>query len=334
MIDRLIAFPPVRKLNSAWFHYRTNRWRFDRRFKSGTPVAIDRPVYLLGTQNGGLTLLARILHRHPQAISVTGGHRYWAGEDEAQDAMVDILPEDFGWRRIDLAGYPSRNHSWVYGNDAFLPYYRRRVGEVDAGAAARYRRILQGIQRQHGSGQRFIDKSQSLTLRVGALQEALADRKPYFVLISRNPYAVIWSQVTKNGVLEELDLSIEEKVVIASQHWRNSMQAALEDAEANPEIRLRHWTFESMLTEPVRVLSEICEFTGLDWRPEILPSATDTIPWGSRYDAFNKSKWYPLRTDVNDRYLAELPQSARAIINDTCGVLAKRLGYTEPTQTT
>ena len=62
---------------------------------------------------------------------------------------------------------------------------------------------------------------------------------------------------------------MEQKVTIAAQHWRNSMQAALEDAEANPEIRLRHWTFEGMLSEPERILSEICAFIELDWRPEI-----------------------------------------------------------------
>ena len=157
MIDRLVAFPPVRKLNSAWFHYRTNRWRFVRRFECGNAAPIDRPVYLLGTQNGGLTLLARILHRHPQAISVTGDHRYWAGEDETQDAMVDILPEDFGWRQVELPGFPLRNHSWVYGSDAFLPYYRRRAGETDEAAGARYRHILEGILRMNGRGKRFID---------------------------------------------------------------------------------------------------------------------------------------------------------------------------------
>lgn len=327
MIDRIITFPPIRKANSAWFHYRTNRWRFDARFKGGEAVAIDRPVYLIGTQNGGLTLLARILHRHPEAISVSGDHRYWAGEDEAQDALADILPEDFGWRRIDLPGYPARNHSWVYGNDAFLPYYRRRAGEVDPAAAARYRRILQGVVCQHGPGKRFIDKSQTLTLRIGALQEALADSSPRFVLISRDPYAVIWSQATRGGVLRALDRPAEEKVVIAAQHWRNSLQAALEDADADPSIRLRHWRFEELLEEPERVSSEICDFAELDWRPEILPQARDWIPWGSRLDAFNKRKWHPLRTDVNDRYFKEIPDWAAAKITEICGDLVQKLGY-------
>lgn len=331
MLDRLVtAFPPVRKASSAWFHYRTNRWRFDARFRAGEPVRIDRPVFLIGTQNGGLTLLSRILHRHPDAISVTGDHRYWAGEDEAQDALADVLPEDFGWRRIDLPGYPATGHSWVYGNDDFLPFYRRRAGEVAPAAAARYRRILQGIHRQHGPTKRFIDKSQSLTLRVGAVQAALAESQPFFVLISRDPYAVIWSQVTRNGVLSALDIGMEQKVMIAAQHWRNSMAAALEDAEADPSIRLHHWTFEGMLAAPDRVVREICDFVDLPWRPAILPAAGDTIPWGSRWDAFNKRKWYPLRSDVNDRYRAAIPGWAVETVDAICGPLAARFGYAPP----
>lgn len=326
MIDPL-SLTPIRKLNSAYFHYRTNAWRWSAKFRSNASVPIDRPVFLIGTQNGGLTLLARILHRHTDAISVTGDHRYWAGEDEAQDALADILPEDFGWRRIDLPGYPSRQHDWVYGNDDFLPYYRRRADEIDAASATRYRRILQSIIRQHGAGGRFIDKSQSLTLRVGAVHEALVKYEPRFVLLSRNPYAVIWSQVTRNGVLKALDVPMKKKVELAAQHWKNSMNAALADADENTNIHFKHWAFEDLLAAPENTMKEICDFTALDWQPGILPSANDRIPWGSRYDAFNKRKWYPLRPDVNDRYLKELPAEAEKIIDKTCGDIALRLGY-------
>ena len=330
MIDRLQSIVPIRKANSGYFHYRTNKWRFDRRFHDGAPVAIDRPVFLIGTQNGGLTLLARILHRHTHAISVTGDHRYWAGEDEAQDALADILPEDFGWRRIDLPGYPDRDHSWVYGNDDFLPFYRRKADELDPAQGARYRRVLQGILRQHGSDKRFIDKSQSLTLRVGAVHRALSEHRPFFVLISRDPYAVVWGQATRNGVLSKLDVPIEQKVVLAAQHWRNSMQAALDDAADQAEVQLRHWQFESILREPDRIVREICDFAELPWESKILPSANDNIPWGSRSDAFNKRKWYPLRPGVNDRYRAELPDWAAETIHELCGDIGERFGSEAP----
>lgn len=329
MRDRAMTILPLRKANSALFRYRTQAWRWSVAFRDGPAVAIDRPVYLIGTQNGGLTLLARILHRHRDAISVTGDHTYWAGEDEAQDALPEILPEDFGWRRIDVPGFGTGGHSWLYGTDAFLPHYRRPAGSVDPAACARYRRILQGIIRQQGRGRpvRFVDKSQSLTLRVGAVQDALADSDPRFVLVTRDPHAVIWSQATRNGAVSALDLPLEEKVRLCAQHWANSYEAALADAAADPAIALRHWRFEDILTDPATTLRAICDFCDLGWDARILPGPGDRIPLGSRQDAFNTRKWYPLRADVNDRYLAALPDWARTMIDDRCGALARQFGY-------
>ncbi|GKY89233.1 sulfotransferase family protein [Sinisalibacter aestuarii] len=332
MIERLVLIPPVRKLSSALFHYRSNAWRWSTAFRNGREVKIDRPIFLLGTQNGGLTLLSRILHRHPNAISVSGDHRYWAGEDEAQNALSEILPEDFGWRRVDLPAFPSTNHGWVYGTDAFLPYYRRRASEVDPAVAMRYRRILQGIIRQHGGDRsvRLIDKSQTLTVRVGAVQKALSESTPRFVLISRNPWAVIWSQATRNGVVRRLNLPVEDKVRLCAEHWSNSMRAALEDADADPGIRLRHWRFEALLDNPEQIVSEICNFCGLEYAHGILPAKKDRIHLGARYDAYNKRKWYPLRPDVNTQYLSEVSNEALKIVTKHCGELAERMGYEVP----
>jgi len=332
MRNLAIKIPPLRKANSALFHYRANRWRWNKSFLENVDdVSLRAPVYLLGTQGGGLTLLSRILHRHPDAISVSSHHRHWAGEDETQNALAPILPEDFGWRRIDLAGYPVEQHDWLYANDDFLPYYRRRGTDADPAAAARYRALLKAVVRQNGlpghPAPRFIDKSQSLTVRVGFLQAALEDCDPRFVLISRNPYAGVWREASRAGVMRRLNRSIEDRVRIAAQHWRNSFEAAGADADADPQIKLAHWRFEDMLAEPERVIGEICAHAGLAPDLGILPGPDDVFPVGSAVNAFNRQKWYPLRTDVNDRYLAELPNWARAMITEICGPLAERFGY-------
>lgn len=50
---------------------------------------IQRPIFLLGSQSGGLTLLARILRRHASLVYCTGNSRYWAGSDEMQNVAFD-----------------------------------------------------------------------------------------------------------------------------------------------------------------------------------------------------------------------------------------------------
>ena len=106
------------------------------------------------------------------------------------------------------------------------------------------------------------------------------------------------------------------------------MNSALEDSVSDASIRLRHWQFEAMLAEPERVLAEICAFTKVSWRSEILPFAKDRIPWGSRYDALDKAKWYSLRADVNDRYLSDIPDWAADTVTRICGPLTAQFGYT------
>jgi hypothetical protein len=165
---------------------------------------------------------------------------------------------------------------------------------------------------------------------VGALQRTLEKCDPRFVLVSRDPFAVVWSQATRNRVIRALDRPLEDKVRLCAEHWANSFAAALDDAEADPAVSLHHWRFEDILADPDVRVAEICAFAELPWDPTILPGPNDRFPWGSRMDAYNRRKWHPLRTDVNDGHHAALPDWAAGVIAETCGPLIDRFGYHRP----
>ena len=139
-------------------------------------MSLRAPVYLLGTQGGGLTLLSRILHRHPDAISVSSHHRHWAGEDETQNALAPILTRRFRLA-ADRTSRATRSNSMTGFMPTMIPavFPAPWATDADPAAAARYRGAPEG----GGCGKnglpghpapRFIDKSQSLTVRVGFLQ--------------------------------------------------------------------------------------------------------------------------------------------------------------------
>jgi len=321
---------PLRKLNSAYYHYRVNRWRWHPRFRDNDPsVRIDRPIFLLGTQGGGLTLTARILRRHPQVVSVTGDRRHWAGADEMQNVLEGALPEALSWRTMELPGLGSGRNSWLYACDDGLPHYRGDESGASDEVRDEFRSILRRVIRlnapRSGEGPyRFLDKSQSYTVRIGLIQQILADCGPKFVLLTRNPYAMCWRAVRRVKDLVVMDKPLEEKFEIAVQHWANSMDAAL---AYEGRADLAWWRFEDLLVSPERVLAEICRFVELPYLPEILPSADDHIPFGSASDAFDRSKWYPLRPGLNDRYLAEIPEWAAKVVSRRCAPLLERFGY-------
>jgi hypothetical protein len=43
---------------------------------------LDGPIFVLGMQGGGTTLVARCLLRHPSVVSMSGGSDYWVATDE------------------------------------------------------------------------------------------------------------------------------------------------------------------------------------------------------------------------------------------------------------
>lgn len=320
--------PVIRKANSAYYYFRRSMWRWHPRFIDDNNTVIDKPVFLLGTQGGGLTLLSRILHRHPQAISVTGNCNYWAGDDESQNVLNDILPERLSWRSIEIDTYNSKDHNWLYANDAFLPFYRENGSDVSEELKKQYKSILRRIINLYGKGSRgggrFIDKSQSLTVRVGLIRKLLEGCNPKFVLITRNPFALAWRAVTKDDVISNLEMTDQDKFKVAVQHWKNSMECVLEDGKADD---LGVWKFEDLLSQPEKIISEICEHIELPYISSILPGPDDVIPWGSMFDAFSKRKWYPLRPNVSSGYLDDIPDWAVQYLSQECRELLIRFGY-------
>ena len=97
-------------LNFLCYLWRRNKWMlylyfYFSRFED---VSVDRPIFLLGVQGGGLTLVSRMLRRHPQVVSVSGNYRYWSGADEIHTVLGPILPPELTRTRykVPVAGSP------------------------------------------------------------------------------------------------------------------------------------------------------------------------------------------------------------------------------------
>jgi hypothetical protein len=334
----------VRKLNSLIYRYRDNRWRWDPRFRDDPSLPIDRPIFLLGTQGGGLTLTARILARHPEVVSVTGDHLHWAAYHEMQNTLERALTPSFTWLlddppgySFDLAqGYGIGLHTWMYASDGFWPLYHRDAQHATPAEREGLRSLLRKTIRLNRSSAtqgpgRFLDKSQTFTVKIGLLEEILGDCNPRYVLLTRDPFAMCWRAVHKVVTVMALRCSEQEKFEIALQHWKNSMQEAL---AWEGRAALAWWRFEDLLAEPDRVIHEICDHAELPFRPEILPGPEDRIPWGSAHDAFDRSKWYPVRPNVSARYLKEVPEWAIERVKRECSELLERFDYHPPERVT
>lgn len=325
---------PIQKLNKLYYHWKRGRWIINPKTYLGNyeNIPTDRPIFLLGVQCGGLTLVSRMLRRHPSVVSVTGNYRYWSGADEMHTVLGPMLPAELSGCRYKVPNskhplfYPPR--SWTYACNELLPYYRRTALDANAELKRKFKRIIQMIIAKHAIDKhnaRFTDKSQVYTVRVSLISELLRKNNPKFILIVMNPYALCYKAA--NGKAADMvrlkkKLSPEERLNICAQHWANSMKCALEDRKQNMLI-IR---FEDILQDPITYMRKICKFAELNFNEDMLPQPNHKIPFGSRFP----DRWYPFEPERSQNYLQKIGKKEIEIISKYCKNLALHFGYHIP----
>ena len=310
---------------------RTYRWLASAWRLAGVPqYRIDRPIFLLGTQGGGLSLLSRMLRRHPLTISTAGNCDYWTSSDEMANTFGLLLPPEFTGLRYKAPHHPvyTPPRSWTYACDELIGAYRK--SRLDASPrlaseltkAIRFAALLYAKDKSHF---RFVDKSQTTTVRLGLFYECLHDCDPRFILVARDPYVAIYRAATgKAGDMQRLSgqLSLAERVRVCTEHYMNSMRAVFQDSD-NDHIAVHSLRLEDLLREPERSVREVCDFVDLEFNDQMLPRPEHRLPWGSRF----RDRWWPLRADVNAGYQHRIEQWMVREVNERGGDVVERLGY-------
>lgn len=321
-MDVLFYFKKI--LNGLSKYYWENKVFFCRGFSD---VRVEKPIFLLGTQGGGLTLISRILRRDPRIVSSTGNFKYWAGRDEMQNIFYNSLPENFKlgiYRQHDIHDDDifGQVRSWNYATDQLIDSYRRTEADLVDSDQEFLKTIKKVIKTYRVTKEvRFIDKSQSYTLKVPLIRSLLPDAK--FILVSRNPYVMVWRAANNPKLIKRLkcSMTLQERLKLYSEHWNNSFELALDDLDGQGMVV----KYEDFLEKPKTLLKKIFNYIEIDDVniDKILPQNNYEYPYGS----ISKEKWYPIKSDINQAYLDKITPEAIEIINSIVRDTAKRLGY-------
>lgn len=296
-------------------------------------VKIDRPIFFLSVPGGGLTLLLKCFQRLSNTCFCHGNRLSWDAADNEMSVCVrdsDMPPElSFYHNPFFPEDLPTNLFRyWTFGTDDNVGHYRFEPEKVSAGMADRFRTVLKKIIRAHAldlDDCRLIDKSHLFTVNVGALQHILANSDPYFVIVSRSPYGGV-PRTARNYYLNPdkhgFDMDYLDAVRLCAQHWRNSFQFALDDGAKVPNFMVTR--VEDFFADPASYLQSVCEFTGLEFDPDIVPSPDQPA---TVYQQMGR-RWYPLRRSVTDKAREAISDEEAAIIDDVCGPVMARLGYT------
>lgn len=312
-------------------------WNLRRFVRSPESVEIDRPVFIVGVQGGGITLFARCFYRHPKVVYATGNWRWWAGEDEIHNSAhtVDELPPAMAHRSYHFGNVDEtvRDHplfgyqrAWLYAIDELLDEYRRTAVDVDDATREGFRRVIQKVILAYADAPddcRFVDMSQLYTIQIPFVATMLAESRPHFVLTARNPYATVARAAAKEYTTDRgarISEDPELRLRCAVEHWSNSYRIALESRDHVPMTIVR---YEDFLRDPERTIRDVCAFADLPFESRQVPGPGQKMPLGS----IDADKWYPLKASENDRYLDQMPEGLVPLLNQRAGDVIEALGY-------
>jgi hypothetical protein len=310
--------------------HRRDRWRrsLRRRLPGVDRIPIDRPIFVLGLQGGGTTLIARCLLRHGDVTSMSGNSRYWVATDElgfVRNRMAR-LPSSL-WsssHRTDL-DHPlfGTRHTSVFACDELLPSYRRTRADARAEDAIRLERLIREhllVYAHDPRRARFLDKTHTYTVKLGYVDALLEGCDPLFLLVLRNPYTACFSAIRRKPPSWRSVPPYDEQLRIAAEHWRNSYRLALADG-AKTGGRFAAVRFEDFVADPTAVVRAVCAFVDLDFDVDLTPQASHRRPFPTLP---SDRKWYPL---YEDAWRARVPEAEAAAIDEVCQPLARELGY-------
>lgn len=314
----------------AIFHETKIYWHPRLIYRRQKKIPIQQPVFMLGVQGGGLTIISRVIRLLPDTVYISGNHQFWAGEDEIHNKKrFKWLPDALTLRSpgyYNLLGH-EKNHpefgyerAFLYATQEFIDEYRLTekdwTPELEFALKKSIRRCL-CVYAKNLSTAQFHDMSQTYALKIPFLMRCFPDVR--LIIVTRDPFAVCWKQAQVSPIFQK---NPERAVGLAAEHWLNSYETAITDAKNGAHVlQLR---FEDFMQDPIAVLKKI--FIFLDKSKvdvENLIAQHKAPPLGS----CEPEKWFPINGGVNKRHHHEMPIWARNVISEKCGQFAKTLGY-------
>jgi len=266
---------------------------------------INNPIFLLGVSSGGLTIISRIIRKHPNIISASGDNNFFYFLDEINICYKKFVPKKLDIMRKgkfyrEFYGIKKFISSTIINKNEFLNYSKKYLKLLNA--------ILQ-VYSKNPKKDRIIDKSQNNSLNIKFLDYVFRDKNPKYILIINNPYAVIAKSYLKLGNKSQKNLSI------SIEHFKNIFTKCLRDLKLSKN-KFLIVKFDDFLINPEKTMRLIFKFLNLSFNKSYMPSNNDKFLVGDY-------KWYPIRKQTHMKYLKHLSKNDFKIINKKCSKIIK-----------
>lgn len=285
-------------------------------------------IFFVGNQGDGLSFVTRIIRRNNEIISISGDNKYWSGPDEMATVMESVLPYNFRLPGILTRERLKTNlrapRSWSYGSNEYVNHYISTERDFNNEDSKKFIKAISTSLKRFSSDKIFIDKSQVYSLKMRLLQKIFGN-KVYFIHITRNPLVSCYrASIGYAGDLKRYSkkISHQELLKISVEHWNNTSNEILKSQKK--VMNYKRFKFEDILERPEEGIKQICDFIGIEFNNNMLPSPDHSLP---KYSKF-KDRWYPIRKNLNDKYLNKIDIKSKNFIKKKLNVeLVSKLGY-------
>ena len=282
-------------------------------------------IFIAGAGRTGTTMISRILDKSEQAcLYFQETHAYpllWTRSGKARLPENVRTPDDFA--AFIEKKYPQINIGWRH--EKYQPLLNELAEEIRTrkfypDSASHFLDFLLTTQQSKRPGVIMGEKTPAHIYYYQEINKYF--KSPKFIITVRDPRATALSEYVKKNIvhLKLAPFNLLTFIVRWNTVYR-LYEKMLKELGPQQVLLVK---YEDLVSDPEPVIRNICRFSGIDFDSGMLELGVFNSSFG---DKFQTGKNF--NTENIDRWRSELDTKILSVVENNCGNLMERFGYTK-----
>jgi hypothetical protein len=279
---------------------------------------MKRPIFIVGANRSGTTLLRLILNAHPR-IAIPDELIYF-------DSSLAGIPIE-RWRRPGLSAEAYEdfvNHFLTTHceplDELDKPELKEDILAADPSFRRPYRRVLEAWARHYGK-ERWGEKTPGNLFYADVILEMFPEAQ--FLYMVRDPRAGVAS-------MQRVSFFSDDVVFNALSRRKHDTTGRSLLERHVPSSQRKTIRYEDLVRRPEAVTQSICRFLSEDFAPEMLHFHRDADEYmkDAAEQRYNETATHPITDDRVDAWRNRLTADQIAVVESLCAPIMRSHGYT------
>lgn len=212
------------------------------------------PVYVIGRQHSGNTLLTSLLGQHPDVHAFLGEDTFFEYLSRFEEPLTEDDLDFLAW----LVGKSQLPWVPIDERRELSSYFQEQINSHGPKTAVQLYQLGKSRRTRLAGAAHWVQKATSYIFYVSTIRSHFPDAQ--FIYLLRNPFDLATSLRVRRSSARWLRMAVG---------WKRGVERAVEFQRQHP-ARFRIVRYEDLVQEPIRCTEEIFEFCGLSFRKDYL----------------------------------------------------------------